>query len=220
MPAKEYASDEVVIRYDPALCVHAAECMRGAPLVFDPDARPWIQPERGDPEHLAQVVRRCPTGALTLRFVDNRVAETPDAHNTATLAADGPIYLRGRIVYGGSGEHASIVEYTRIALCRCGASRNKPFCDNSHRQASFSGGSHCSAPHKPLPGADDPQPCCGPVRVQPLPDGPLKVEGWVEFKAVDGSRYVAGAKCWLCRCGHSQTKPFCDGSHKRVGFRG
>ena len=217
MSAKDYASPEVVIRYDPALCIHARECVRGAPLVFDPDARPWIRPERGEADHLAQVVHRCPTGALTLRFVDGRDAEAPEAHNSATLAADGPIYLRGRIVYHG-GTHANVVEYTRIALCRCGASRNKPFCDNSHRRAEFSDAGRCASPNKPLPGADNPQPCSGPLSVEPTPNGPLKVEGWVEFRAVDGSTYVAGAKCWLCRCGHSQTKPFCDGSHKRVGF--
>ena len=217
MSAKEYAGKTVVIRYDPKVCIHSAECIRGAPLVFDPDARPWIQPERGDPEHLAEVVKRCPTGALTLHFVDGRAVEQPDSTNSARLTANGPIHLRGRIVYAG-GEHATVVEYTRVALCRCGASRNKPFCDNSHKGIEFRDEGHCGRPHKPLPAPHGAQPPTGTVRLDPTPNGPLKVEGWVEFKAADGSTYVAGEKCWLCRCGHSQTKPFCDGSHKRVGF--
>jgi len=210
---REFRGAAVVIRYDAARCIHAAECVRGAPEVFDPTARPWIDPDRGEAEHLAAVVRRCPTGALTLTYADGRAGELPEPRATATLVADGPIYLRGRIVHAG-GTHASLVEYTRVALCRCGASANKPFCDGSHARIGFKDPGACAAA-EPAGAAT-----AGEVRLIPIKNGPLMVEGQVEFRAADGSTFVAGDKCWLCRCGASANKPFCDGSHKRIGFTG
>ena len=136
MAAREYAGKQVVVSFDAARCIHAAECVRGAPEVFDPDGKPWIQPDNGDAQAIAAVVRRCPTGALSMRFVDGSRAEQPDDAASATLVADGPIYLRGRVLISG-GAHASLAEYTRVALCRCGASANKPFCDGSHKKIGF-----------------------------------------------------------------------------------
>jgi CDGSH-type Zn-finger protein len=56
------------------------------------------------------------------------------------------------------------------------------------------------------------------VTITPLTDGPLEVTGEVEILAADGSLVKQTAKCFLCRCGHSEKKPFCDGAHKREGF--
>ena len=137
MSVKEYATAELIVSYDASRCIHAAECVRGAPSVFDPDARPWIQPANGDAAEIVAVVRRCPTGALTVRSVDGRALETPDAINRLNVTPDGPLYLRGRVVFDG-GEHATQVEYTRVALCRCGQSANKPFCDGTHKKIGFS----------------------------------------------------------------------------------
>jgi len=216
MSGRDYEGKEVVVTYDAARCIHAAECVRGAPAVFDPDARPWIAPDGADGEQIAQVIRRCPTGALTVRFRDGRVAETPDASATIDLQVDGPLYLRGRISYQRANE-AKVAEYTRVALCRCGASGNKPFCDGSHRTSPFRDAGNLTAPAKPLPAATVPR---DGVRLSPTENGPLMVEGRVEFRAADGSIFVAAEKCWLCRCGDSKTKPFCDGSHKAAGFVG
>jgi len=208
---KSYAGRSVTVRYDAGRCIHAAECVRGAPQVFDPAARPWIAPDNASPEHLANVVARCPTGALTLHDAAGHVLETPPERNTASIAARGPIYLRGRITLPG-GAHASVVQHTRVALCRCGASANKPYCDGSHARNGFADAGTCA--HIP---ASQPQAAAGPVTVHTVPDGPLMVEGTVEFQAADGTTFVA-EKVWLCRCGQSANKPFCDGSHKRVGF--
>lgn len=56
------------------------------------------------------------------------------------------------------------------------------------------------------------------VTITPLPDGPLEVSGEVAITAPDGTVIREAAKSYLCRCGASEKKPFCDGSHKRVGF--
>lgn len=56
------------------------------------------------------------------------------------------------------------------------------------------------------------------VTIKALTDGPLEVSGEVEILAADGSLVKESTKSFLCRCGHSENKPFCDGAHKREGF--
>ncbi len=211
MTSRDYIGKHVTIRYDAKRCIHARECVRGAPTVFDPQAKPWIQPDNATVEHLINVVGRCPTGALTLSAPDGTSLEAPPESNTARVQPRGPIYLRARITVPG-GEHATLVEYTRVALCRCGASANKPFCDGSHERTGFADEGVCRNPPASVAG-----PAAGEVKVHPIHNGPLRVEGKIEFRAADGSTFIT-EKVWLCRCGGSANKPFCDGTHKRNGF--
>ena len=137
--AREYRNERVVVTWEAPLCIHSRNCVTGAPAVFDPDARPWIDLEGADPEHLAGVVARCPTGALHLERLDGNPNEAPDDHATAQAVRDSPRYLRGDLeVVDAEGD--VIRRDTRIALCCCGASANKPFCDNSHLEAGFEAG--------------------------------------------------------------------------------
>ncbi len=131
-----YAADGVTVTYDPNVCIHAAECVRHLPPVFDPSASHWIRPERATIDEVIATVARCPTGALqALRAGD--VREAPDEPATATITARGPIYLRGDVtIKDHTG--AVLAARTRVALCRCGASSNKPFCDGTHRTTGFS----------------------------------------------------------------------------------
>ena len=212
MTAKTYAGKDIVITYDAARCIHAAECVRGAPLAFDPTSKPWVQPDNADAATLAEVVLRCPTGALTALRTDGTALEAPDATNSAALQPNGPIYLRGRISSAGGGQ-ATVVEYARLAICRCGASKNKPFCDGSHTKSGFADSGCCAK--TPISANAAPT---GPVKLNPIPNGPLMVEGRIEFRAADGTMFITEEKTWLCRCGQSANKPFCDGTHKKVGF--
>ena len=94
----------------------------------DPDAAP--------PDEIAQTILRCPSGALHFTRTDDGEQETADEQLTVTPQKGGPLYLRGRIQI--RDRDGSVVrEDTRIALCRCGASENKPFCDNSHVRIGF-----------------------------------------------------------------------------------
>ena len=145
MSARHYIGKQVTIHYDARRCIHAKECVRGAPTAFDPHAQPWIQPDNAAVEHLINVVARCPTGALTLSAPDGSSLEVPPESNTATVQPRGPIFLRARVTVPG-GEHATLVEYTRVALCRCGASANKPFCDGSHDRTGFTDEGVCPSP--------------------------------------------------------------------------
>jgi CDGSH-type Zn-finger protein len=109
-----------------------------------------------------------------------------------------------------------------IALCRCGASKRKPFCDSSHIRIGFS--DERSADHTPdvvedYRGAEQPEPddpSAPSIRI--ARNGPYEVRGF----DLDVQTWSAGAsreRFTLCRCGGSKNKPFCDGSHRRIGFQ-
>ncbi|MBB5234516.1 (4Fe-4S)-binding protein [Deinococcus budaensis] len=126
---KAYAGDEVTVYYDAPRCVHVANCVRGLPAVFRPRERPWIQVwNEADAARVAEVVRTCPTGALHYAL-HGAPPEAPAVPTTITPVTDGPLTLRGDLrLQTPAGELREV----RAALCRCGASGNKPFCDGTH----------------------------------------------------------------------------------------
>ena len=123
MSVKRYEGQEIEVTYDTARCLHAAECVRGMPAVFDTAKRPWVAPDNGEPEALATVIRRCPTGALHYRLREGE-PEHPRVPTRVRLPDDGPLLIDGDIELDGKRE-------TRAALCRCWASGNQPYCDRS-----------------------------------------------------------------------------------------
>ena len=134
---KKYTGEGIDVFFDPALCIHAARCVHGLPNVFDPAKRPWIQPMNADADTLSEVIARCPSGALHYARADGR-SEAADDDDSVSLVAGGPLYIRGDITL--TLPDGTIVRHdTRLALCRCGDSKNKPYCDNSHIAAKFEG---------------------------------------------------------------------------------
>ncbi len=140
--AREYRTDQIVVQWDAERCIHVGECVRGAPGVFDRSARPWIDPAGDDPARSAEVVARCPSGALHVQLLDGgtplpmAVQEQPDTPLSVRSVRDGPLYVRGDVeVCDAAG--TVIRRDVRVALCRCGASEQKPYCDNSHLAAGF-----------------------------------------------------------------------------------
>ena len=102
----------------------------------------------------------------------------------------------------------------RATLCRCGASKNKPFCDNSHREIGF------GASGEPASGQTDMQPVRGGLlAIDPQTNGPLRVRGNLEIVSGTGRVVARVTSTYLCRCGGSANKPFCDGTHAKIGFR-
>lgn len=134
---KAYEGQDITVYYDARRCIHYAACVRGLPQVFNPQARPWIQADAAQPAELAEVVRHCPTGALHYRWHGHLKAgqpEQPDVPTTVEVRQDGPLFLRGDLhLQTPDGPRQDV----RAALCRCGASENKPYCDGSHRKAEF-----------------------------------------------------------------------------------
>ncbi|MDE2975598.1 MAG: CDGSH iron-sulfur domain-containing protein [Gemmatimonadota bacterium] len=149
--------------------------------------------------------------------------------NVAEVPPGGPLCLSGRIRIEVDGE--IVADTDDVALCRCGRSADKPFCDGSHRRVGFDDAGVIRG-GRLVPGRDaagvtsgEPGEEAGfgeagePVVIVCAADGPLLVRGPLTVVASDGetSRGVKGA---LCRCGESSTKPFCDGSHRAAGFAG
>lgn len=129
-----YATDAITVTFDPTRCIHAAECIRTAPAVFDSRRRRWIKPELGDAELIETAVRRCPTGALAYSLPDG-VAESADVPSVRT-APNGPLHVRGD-AHVETEDGRVIATGLRMALCRCGATKNAPFCDGTHRAIGF-----------------------------------------------------------------------------------
>jgi CDGSH-type Zn-finger protein/uncharacterized Fe-S cluster protein YjdI len=208
---KVYKGQGVSVQFKAARCIHAAECVHGLPGVFDPQARPWIQPGNATADEVAAVVARCPTGALQATYDDGRVAEAVSARNELRMVADGPHHLRGDIeIRDASGK--VLARESRMALCRCGASVNKPYCDKSHVGSGFKDEGTCtSGEMAPL--------ATGPLTLTLCADGPVQCDGPLAMFDVFGEQVGTVQQAWLCRCGASKNKPYCDGSHKAIDFR-
>ncbi len=147
--------------------------------------------------------------------------QTPGA-NVAEVPPGGPLCLTGRILVEVDGE--IVADTDDVALCRCGHSSNKPFCDGSHNMVGFDdpgvilGGRLVPGPGGDADGSGDGEAGAPePVRIVCATNGPLLVRGPLTVVGSDGGM-SQGTKGALCRCGVSSTKPFCDGSHRETGF--
>jgi len=206
---KPAESSELVINFDGKKCIHARRCVLGLPDVFVPGAEgAWLFPDRASADEVTRVIDTCPSGALTYTRKDGGSEERLARVNTARLWQNGPVEYRGDLRIAGDEPRK------RAVLCRCGHSKNKPYCDNSHVEAGFeaTGELASDADAQALEVRD------GPVTIKPTRNGPLAVEGNLEIIAASGRRLATRTKAFMCRCGGSANKPFCDGSHKKVGF--
>jgi uncharacterized Fe-S cluster protein YjdI len=130
-----YHNDRIAVLWEPKLCIHAGYCFRGQPHVFKPKDRPWVDVNAASPDEIAATVMRCPTGALHFERLDGGQEEAVSEETTITEQPNGPLYVRGRLQI--RRQDGSVREDTRVALCRCGQSANKPFCDGTHRRIGF-----------------------------------------------------------------------------------
>jgi len=133
-----YRGKKITIYDDRAICAHSARCSDNLAAVFKYGSEPWIDPDAGSVEAIIDAVRKCPSGALSYALDD---VEAPAQQRSpgVTVTKDGPYAVVGGI--GLSGQAASEIAASECyALCRCGASKNKPFCDGSHWNAGFKDG--------------------------------------------------------------------------------
>jgi CDGSH-type Zn-finger protein/uncharacterized Fe-S cluster protein YjdI len=204
-----YEGHAIRVHFDLDRCVHARQCVLGLPGVFRPDERAWIHPDDAPAEEIAAVIRTCPSGALTYERLDGGAEESSPEVNRARLWEHGPVEFRGDLTVAGEGAG------TRAVLCRCGRSKNKPWCDNSHRDMGFKATGEPRIPdqqeHLTERG--------GPLSLTPLQDGPLQAIGNLEVITGSGRRIDCSTETYFCRCGGSAKKPYCDGTHARIGFK-
>ena len=207
----QYSGKTATVSWDSRLCIHIGECGRAKGDLFIGGRDPWCQPDLSSDDEVADVIARCPTGALTVEFEDGGRTEQPDAVNTVNVAYNGPLFVRGRLAIEGAPEDAEGLAF-RAALCRCGKSRSKPFCDNSHEKEGFSDYGAIGET-----GAEEYQ-SGGELTIKPIKDGPLMFNGNLTIRNGSGRDAWHGNRAALCRCGESANKPFCDGSHNPAGF--
>lgn len=130
-----YEGDAVTIHDNRGICAHAGKCTDGLPAVFRLEQEPWIDPNAAPGDQIVQTIRQCPSGALS-HSVQGREHRDGDAKPSVFVSPNGPYVVAGgpELLETQRGEGASEEHYT---LCRCGGSRNKPFCDGSHWEVEF-----------------------------------------------------------------------------------
>ncbi len=200
---------EITIIFDGKKCVHARNCVLSQPEVFRAGVKgQWIFPDNAPVEDLVVLIQSCPSGAIRYERNDGGRNEPVPAVNTARVLENGPVLVRGELVIDGKPAG------TRASLCRCGHSKNKPYCDGSHEKAGFTATGEIPVTETaPLEKRN------GPLEITSLEDGPLLIKGNLEVLRGSGKRAATTQKITLCRCGHSKNKPRCDGSHSKIGFK-
>ncbi|HWW79333.1 MAG TPA: ferritin-like domain-containing protein [Steroidobacteraceae bacterium] len=197
------------LSFETKRCIHARFCVTGAPNVFLANVKgPWIHPDAMEVERVVEVAHACPSGAISYHRLDGVHDETAPPVNLAGVREAGPYAFRGQLQIDGEA-----VGF-RATLCRCGASKNKPFCDGSHHDVGF------SATGEPPSGKTDMLPVRdGVLAIEPEINGPLAVRGNLEITSGTGRVVARVMTARLCRCGGSASKPFCDGTHAKIGFK-
>jgi CDGSH-type Zn-finger protein/uncharacterized Fe-S cluster protein YjdI len=210
-PAVEVVKGRALtVLFEGRRCIHSRHCVLDAPGVFKANTPgAWIFPDAVSPEALMEVAHKCPSGAIRYEREDGGAAEAPPAVNTLFVRENGPYAVRAALDVDGD------VSRYRATLCRCGQSKNKPYCDGSHVGAAFraSGEPETTAPD-PLPTRE------GALVFTPVRNGPPRVEGNVEVCAGTGRTIARVTRARRCRCGHSQTKALLRPLARRRRLRG
>lgn len=142
----KYSNGEVTVVWKPKVCIHSTICWKGLLSVFNPKEKPWIKMDGASTTQIIEQVRKCPSGALSYFMNADAIEDKPGSAVVAEaahlmkikVAPNGPYLVQSECVI----IHADGKEETKngtVALCRCGASGNKPYCDGSHNKIGFKG---------------------------------------------------------------------------------
>jgi CDGSH-type Zn-finger protein/uncharacterized Fe-S cluster protein YjdI len=218
-----YEGARLTVLWDEDVCVHAGECLRHNHRVFNSRRRPWVEPDAASADEVIAVIARCPSGALSYEWRSQASTETvatsppidpnqgKQVGNEIKVLAHGPVMVLGQVELQAAD--GTVIQGGKFALCRCGGSSNKPFCDGSHKALGFVDQGTVGAGKVKDPTQND-----GLLRLRVLANGPIVLDGTVEVKDATGATCLATGGGSLCRCGASANKPFCDGAHKSCGF--
>ncbi len=135
---KEYTNGELTIIWKPKTCIHAKECVKRLPKVYNQYERPWIKAENASIEELKEQIKACPSGALSYKMSNEEDKEEVHLETKIEVLENGPLLVYGTLHITNSNGDKEIKNKT-TAFCRCGASQNKPYCDGAHREAEFKG---------------------------------------------------------------------------------
>jgi len=151
---RTYTNGEISVHWKPSACIHATTCYRELARVFNPRARPWVNMKGAPSERIIEIVRKCPTDALTYDYNDpSKVSDKPGKGSSEAMdelsrqkmegkpveiriMKNGPYVVEGDFrVIGADGLEKKPMQMT--SFCRCGSSGSMPFCDGSHRIDNF-----------------------------------------------------------------------------------
>ena len=132
---QDYIGSQITIHDNRHLCAHAGKCTDGLASVWRMGKKPWIDPDGADVEAIIAVIEQCPSGALSYSIGDNP-ADGGTPSSGISVSKDGPYHVTGEIALEDPSRDTDHPP-GRYTLCRCGASRNKPFCDGSHWDIKF-----------------------------------------------------------------------------------
>ena len=206
---EEAEGEKLTLQFEAKKCIHSRFCVTWGPKVFLANVEgPWIQPDAMDVDRVVEIAHACPSGAIRYRRKDGKPDEAAPPVNLITIREAGPYAIRADMQL--NGERGLF----RATLCRCGASKNKPFCDGSHHAVKFDATGEPPSGKTDMLAVRD-----GVLSIDPESDGPLRVRGNLEITSGTGRVVARMTQARLCRCGGSANKPFCDGTHARIGFR-
>ncbi len=209
MTIQKVEGKEAIVYFDGDRCIHSRNCVLNRPDVFVPNVKgEWIFPDRATIAEIAEIAHNCPSGAISYQRVDGKTAETAPLVNTIRIRENGPLALHAPITVDGESKGF------RLTLCRCGHSHNKPYCDGQHAVQHF-----VATSEPPVKASEPLKQRDGTLAVEPLKNGPLQVKGNQEIVSGTGKTINRTTDTHLCRCGHSNNKPYCDGTHAKVGFK-
>jgi len=135
---KEYSNGELTVVWKPAKCIHAAECVKALPEVYNPKEKPWIKAENASTQALKDQIAKCPSGALSYYIAEEHNQEAATLETKVEVMANGPLLIYGTLHVKDKDGKEEIKNKT-TAFCRCGSSNNKPYCDGSHIKVDFKG---------------------------------------------------------------------------------
>jgi CDGSH-type Zn-finger protein len=132
---ENYVGKQITIHDNRGICAHAGYCTDALASVFRMKQEPWIDPDAATVKEVIATIQKCPSGALSYSIDDVEYRDR-DGEPAIFLAPNGPYVVSGGVELGATplAEGASEEHFT---LCRCGASKNKPFCDGSHWYVEF-----------------------------------------------------------------------------------
>jgi len=131
-----YQKEDLTVFWKPKKCIHSKKCWKGLAEVFKPGERPWIQLENKSKAEIMAQIDKCPSAALSYA-VEGMKASENESTVSAELIENGPLIVKGEMNI--KMLDGTICKENNVALCRCGASTNKPYCDGSHNKVGFTG---------------------------------------------------------------------------------
>ncbi|MBS1492324.1 MAG: (4Fe-4S)-binding protein [Bacteroidetes bacterium] len=137
---KTYTNGEVTVFWKPEMCMHSTKCFHSLPEVFNPTIRPWVQLDKSTTDKIVETVKNCPSGALSYKYNDEVKSEKVQPMENPSVRIEvtnnGPLMVTGSAVIINKDGTETIKE-GKFALCRCGQSSRKPFCDGTHKTITF-----------------------------------------------------------------------------------